>query len=79
MFFIVFEWGRILESAMDKYEVKCNARLRPNYFSVNISVLVVVFRRQISKTLTILPEIAGFFKFVGKIQQLVWKRSLKNI
>ena len=29
-FVIVFEWGRILESAMDKYEVKCNAKLRRN-------------------------------------------------
>ena len=29
-FFIVFEWGRILESAMDKQEVKRNAKLRRN-------------------------------------------------
>ena len=27
---IVFEWGRILESAMDKLEVKCNAKLHRN-------------------------------------------------
>ena len=45
-FFIVFEWGRILESAMDKQEVKCNAKLRNSYFSVNVLVLAVVFRRQ---------------------------------
>ena len=25
-FFIVFEWGRIFESAMDKQEMKCNAK-----------------------------------------------------
>ena len=29
-FFIVFEWGRILGSAMDKQEVKCNAKSRRN-------------------------------------------------
>ena len=29
-FFIVFEWSRILESAMDKQEVKCNAKLSRN-------------------------------------------------
>ena len=27
----------------------CNAELYPNYFSVNVSVLAVVFRRQISE------------------------------
>ena len=41
-FFIVFEWGRILESAMHKQEVKCNAKLRGNEFSLNVSVLAVV-------------------------------------
>ena len=46
-FFIVFEWSRIWESAMGKWEVKCNVKLRPNYFSVNVSILAVVFRRQI--------------------------------
>ena len=35
---------RILENAMDKWEVKCNLKLRPNYFSVNVFVLAVVFR-----------------------------------
>ena len=34
---------------MDKQEVKCNANLRSNYFSVDVSVLAVVFRRQIQK------------------------------
>ena len=29
--------------------MKCNAKLSPNYFSVNFSVLAVVFHRQISK------------------------------
>ena len=31
---------------MDKHEVKCNVKLRNSYFSVNILVLAVVFRRQ---------------------------------
>ena len=44
-FFIGFEWGRILKSAMDKQELKCNPKLPLNYFSVNVSVLAVVFRR----------------------------------
>ena len=35
------------ERAMDKQELKCNAKLRPNDFSVNVSVLAVAFRRQI--------------------------------
>ena len=48
-FFIVFEWGKILESVMDKLEVKYNVKLCPNYFPVNISVLAVVFRRQFLK------------------------------
>ena len=48
-FFIVFEWGRILESATDKQRVKRIEQLRSNYFSVNVSVLAVVFRRQINK------------------------------
>ena len=30
--------------------MKCNAKLRLYYFSVDVSVLAVVFRRQISKT-----------------------------
>ena len=34
---------------MDKNEVKCYAKLRSNYFSVNVSVLAIVFCRQISK------------------------------
>ena len=47
MFFIAFEWGRILKSTVDKNEVKYNVKLRSNYFSVNVSVLAIVFRRQI--------------------------------
>ena len=47
--FIVFEWGRILESEIDKQELKFNVKLRPNCFSVNVSILAVVFCRQILK------------------------------
>ena len=48
-FFIVFEWGNILESAMDKLEVICNAELCPNYFSVNVFVRAVVFPDKFQK------------------------------
>ena len=61
---------------MDKWEVMYNMKLCLNYFSVNVSVLAIVFRRQIKKT-TILPEIIDFLKIVGEIQQLVWKLSQK--
>ena len=47
--FVVSKWDRIFESAVCKWEVKCNVKLRPNYFSVNFSVLAVVFRQQIKK------------------------------
>ena len=52
---------------MDKDEVKCEAKLRPNYFLVNVSVLAVVFRQHISKKPAILPEVVSFLKFVGEI------------
>ena len=58
--------------------MKCNAKLRPNYFPVNVSSLAIEFRRQIKKNTIILPEIVGFFKLVGEITQLVRKRSQKN-
>ena len=61
---------------MDKQEVLRNAELCPNYFSLNVPVLGVAFHRQIKKT-TILPEIVGFLKIVGEIQQLARKRSQK--
>ena len=55
----------------------CNAELCPNYFSVNVSVLTVVFRRQILKNQQFCLKIVGFLKIVGKTQQLVWKCSQK--
>ena len=30
--------------------MKCNAKLRPNYFSVNVPILTIISRRQISKS-----------------------------
>ena len=59
--------------------MKCNAKLRRNKFSVNVSVLAVVFRRQFSKKSTVSAKIVGFLKIVGEIQQLVRKRPHKNI
>ena len=53
----------------------CNAELCHNYFSVNVSVLALVFHQQFKKT--ILAEIVGFLKIVSEIQQLVQKRSQK--
>ena len=50
VFFNVFEWGRFLKNAMDKWKVKCNVKLRPNYFPESVSILAAVFRRQISKS-----------------------------
>ena len=47
VFFIVFEWGRLLENAMDNGEVKFNVKSCPKYFSLNVPVLSVVFCRQI--------------------------------
>ena len=46
---------------MDKQEVKCNAKLRFDYFSVNVSVLAVVFRQQILKNLTISGKVIDAF------------------
>ena len=51
--------------------MKCNAKIRFNFFSVNVSVLAVGFRWQIKKNPTIMSEIVGFFKFLGKMQQPV--------
>ena len=41
--FYCFLMGRILESATDELEVKCNAKLGHSYLSVNVLVLAVVF------------------------------------
>ena len=40
--FIVFEYGSIFESAVDKQTVKCNLQSPLNYFSVNVYVLSIV-------------------------------------
>ena len=36
-------------TSLKEQEVKCNAQLCPNYFSVNVSVLAIVFHRQLSR------------------------------
>ena len=59
MFFIVFEWDRIFESAMDKWEMKYNVELHLNYFSANVFVLACC----ISPTYFKKPKISG--KIVG--------------
>ena len=41
--------GQNFGNPIDKQEVKSNAELRRNDFSVNVSVQTVVFRRQFSK------------------------------
>ena len=63
---------------MDKYEVKCNVQLRPNYFCVNIFVLAFAFCGQLSKNQQFPAKLSGFFVFVGEMQQLVQKRSQKK-
>ena len=45
-----------------------DAKLLPNYFSVNVFVLAVIFRRQISKKLTIFP---GFIDFMLQDESLI--------
>ena len=45
----------------------CNAKLCPNYFSVTVSVLAVVFRRQFSKNQQVWLKLSVFLKIVGEI------------
>ena len=42
-------------------------------FSTSCCILLKNFQKP-----TILGKIVGFLKFVGEMQQLVWKRSQKN-
>ena len=44
--------GQNFKTAVDKDEVKCNAKLRSNYFPVNVSVPAIVFHQQILETST---------------------------
>ena len=57
--------------------MKCYAKLRCNYFSVNVSVLVNVFCRQFSKNQQFQAKLLFFLKTVGEMQQIVQKRSQK--
>ena len=45
---------------MDKNEVKRNVKLRSNYFSVKVSILATVFRRQISKSQQFQAKLSEF-------------------
>ena len=65
-FYNVFEWDRILESEMIKWEVKYNAISHRNYFSVNVSLLAVVFRQQISKNQQLQAKMSVFSHFLMK-------------
>ena len=51
---------------MDKWEIRCNAELCPHYFSVNVSVLAVVFRQQIYKNQQFCLKFSGFLKLLVK-------------
>ena len=64
--FYCFWWDKILESAMDKWEVKCNAKLCPTCFCVSVFVLAVVFRRQIKKTRQFSLKLWVFQKMLAK-------------
>ena len=72
-FFIVFERGRIFEYTTKKREVKYNAKLRPNYFSVHVSVLAVVFRQPISKNRHFCLKMSVFSNLLAKYKQLIQK------
>ena len=57
--------------------MNCNAKLCPNSFSVNVSVLAFVFRRQISKNRQFQAKLS-VFEICDEMQQLVQKHSQKN-
>ena len=40
--------------------MKCNAKLRPDYFSVNVYVLAIAFRRQISNNKQFFLKLSAF-------------------
>ena len=52
--------------------MKCQLQSRTICFSVNVYILRIVIRRQFQS------KLLGFFNFVGKIQQLLYKRAQKN-
>ena len=57
--------------------MKFNTKLRLDYFSVNVSILAVVFHQKISKHQQFQAKLF-FFEICWEIQQLVRKRSQKN-
>ena len=71
-FFTVF-------TVMDKNEVKCKAKLRFNYFSVNVSLLAIVFHRQISKNKQFHAKLSVFWNFSAKYNSYYGKVHRKVI
>ena len=57
----------------------CNVELCPNYFSVNVSELAVLFCQRISKNQQSCLKLLLFLEIAGEIQQLARKRSQKII
>ena len=57
---------RILESAMDKQEVKCDAKLSPVCFSVTVSKVAVVFCQQILKNRQFCLKLSVFWNLSAK-------------
>ena len=56
---------------MDKKEVKCNEKLRRNKFSVNVSVLAVVFRQQFSKNRQFQAQLSFF--------EICWRNTIAKM
>ena len=50
VFFIPFEWGKIVESLVNKQEAKRTPKLYLNKYFVTVNVLVAVFCRNFSVT-----------------------------
>ena len=46
--------------------MKCNAKLPPYYFSVNVSVLALAFRGEIKKNRQFFLKLSGFLNFSAK-------------
>ena len=58
--FISFEWGGAADKKNHTYELIYRVQLNPNYFSVNVNVLIVVFARQFSKNRQFLLKLSVF-------------------
>lgn len=78
-FFIAYEWGRILASAVDKQNVKSNAQSCPNYFfcirlRTSCCILPTIFKKP-----TVLIKIFGLLRIVELrliARNCSWKKQL---